>query len=157
MLTTSADQKPDELVGELRLEVAEIDREETSQSSPAQVESTSRLNGAKESISAQGLNRGDAEVVLLLREMRNDLVRLTKISAKASRRSKAHLKYLKTTRFSRRFGIAMLILIAILMVIQILQMAGYGPGGGNGGDNNTQTLQRVNTRSLNLERIHTAG
>ena len=124
----------------------------------AEIEATPEvLNGAKESISAQGLNRDDAEVVLLLREMRNDLVRLTKISAKASRRSNAHLKYLKATRFSRRFGIAMLILIAILMVIQIVQMAGYGPGGGNGGDNNTQTLQRVNTRSLSLERIHTAG
>jgi hypothetical protein len=115
------------------------------------------LNGAKESIAAQGVTRDDAEVVLLLREMRNDLARLTKISAKASRRSKAHLEYLKATRFSRRFGIAMLILIAILMVIQILQMAGYGPGGGNGDGNNTQTLQRVNTHALSLERIHTAG
>ena len=121
------------------------------------IEATKSLNGAKESNSAQGLTRDDAEVVLLLREMRNDLARLTKISAKASRRSKAHLEYLRATRFSRRFGIAMLILIAILMVIQILQMAGYGPGGGNGDDNNTQTLQRVNTHSLSLERIHTAG
>lgn len=133
------------------VEPEEVEREQ------ADIEATKVLDGVKESISAQGLNRDDAEVVLLLRDMRNDLVRLTKISAKASRRSRAHLKYLKATRFSRRFGIAMLILIAILMVIQILQMAGYGPGGGNGGDNNTQTLQRVNTRSLSLERIHTAG
>lgn len=97
------------------------------------------------------------EAVLLLREMRNDLARLTKISAKASRRHKAHFEYLERTKLSRRWGLALLIVIAILMVIQILQMAGYGPGGGNGDDNNTQTLQRVHINPLTFQRIHTAG
>jgi hypothetical protein len=35
-------------------------------------------------------------------------------------------------------------------------MAGYGPGSGNS-DDNTQTLLRVHTNTLTLQRIHTAG
>jgi len=70
----------------------------------------------------------DSEVVRLLREMRHDLAKLMKISAKASRRNKAQLDYLEKTKLSRRWGLALLIVIAVLMVIQILQMAGYGPG-----------------------------
>ena len=86
----------------------------------------------------------DNEVVRLLREMRHDLAKLTKISEKASRRNKAHLDFLAGTKFSRRFGLALLIVIAVLMLIQILQMAGYGPGGDSGNDT-TQTLQRIHT------------
>ena len=115
------------------------------------------LNGLKEPISCAGDTGADNEVVRLLREMRHDLAKLTKISAKASRRNKAHLDYLEGTNLSRRWGLALLIVIAVLMVIQILQMAGYGPGSGNGDDNNTQTLQRIRTHSQTLERIHTAG
>lgn len=128
------------------------------------------LNGPKESIAVQSEQKednlrepawpaareGQDEVVRLLREMRHDLSRLVKISEKASRRNKAHLDYLAGTRFSRRWGLALLIVIAVLMVIQILQMAGYGPGG-NGDDNNTQTLQRVHANTQTLQRVHTAG
>jgi len=133
--------------------MAEIAGAEDAESAPPHGANGERLEGAKDSISVQD----DNEVVRLLREMRHDLAKLTKISEKASRRSKAHLDYLKGTRFSRRWGLALLIVIAILMVIQILQMAGYGPGGGNGDDNNTQTLQRVHTNFETLQRIHTAG
>ena len=98
------------------------------------------LNGVKESISVQD----DNQVVRLLRAIRHDLAKLTKISGKAARRNKAHLDYLEGTRFSRRAGIALLIVIVVLMLIQILQMAGYGPGAGNGNDS-TQTLQRIHT------------
>ena len=87
----------------------------------------------------------DNEVVRLLREMHHDLAKLTKISEKASRRNKAHLDFLEGTKFSRRFGIALLIVIAVLMLIQILQMAGYGPGGGADNSDSTQTLQRIHT------------
>jgi hypothetical protein len=87
----------------------------------------------------------DNEVVRLLREMRHDLAKLTKISEKASRRNKAHLDFLAGTKFSRRFGLALLIAIVVLMLIQILQMAGYGPGGGDSGNDTTQTLQRIHT------------
>jgi hypothetical protein len=87
----------------------------------------------------------DNEVVRLLREMRHDLAKLTKISEKASRRSKTHLDFLEGTKFSRRFGISLLIVIAVLMLIQILQMAGYGPGGGADNSDSTQTLQRIHT------------
>ncbi|HXR25703.1 MAG TPA: hypothetical protein VN742_10115 [Candidatus Binataceae bacterium] len=87
----------------------------------------------------------DNEVVRLLREMRHDLAKLTKISEKASRRNKAHLDFLEGTKFSRRFGIALLIVIVVLMLIQILQMAGYGPGGSADSNDTTQTLQRIHT------------
>jgi hypothetical protein len=87
----------------------------------------------------------DNEIVRLLREMRHDLAKLTKISEKASRRNKAHLDFLAGTKFSRRFGLALLIVIVVLMLIQILQMAGYGPGGGDSGNDTTQTLQRIHT------------
>ncbi len=87
----------------------------------------------------------DNEVVRLLREMRLDLAKLTKISEKASRRNKAHLDFLEGTKFSRRFGIALLIVIVVLMLIQILQMAGYGPGGSADSNDTTQTLQRIHT------------
>ena len=87
----------------------------------------------------------DNEVLRLLREMRHDLVKLTKISEKASRRNKAHLDFLAGTKSSRRLGIALLIVIVVLMLIQILQMAGYGPGGGDGSNDTTQTLQRIHT------------
>ncbi|MEA2649284.1 MAG: hypothetical protein QOG61_1719 [Candidatus Binataceae bacterium] len=87
----------------------------------------------------------DNEVVRLLREMHHDLAKLTKISEKASRRSKTHLDFLEGTKFSRRFGISLLIVIAVLMLIQILQMAGYGPGGGADNSDSTQTLQRIHT------------
>jgi hypothetical protein len=87
----------------------------------------------------------DNEVVRLLREMRHDLAKLTKISEKASRRSKTHLDFLGGTKFSRRFGLALLIVIAVLMLIQILQMAGYGPGGSADSNDGTQTLQRIHT------------
>ena len=151
--------------------MVEIDREETSQSGPAQGEPTPHFNGAEASIAVQSGQKEDqmselappaarleqGEVVRLLREMRHDLAKLTKISAKASRRHKAHLEYLEKTKLSRRWGLALLIVIAVLMVIQILQMAGYGPGSNNGDDNNTQTLQRIRTHSQTLERIHTAG
>ena len=130
----------------------------------------SGLNGVKEPIFVQSERKEDRvselawpsvrpeqdEAVRLLREMRHDLAKLVKISEKASRRNKAHLDYLERTKLSRRWGLALLILIAILMVIQILQMAGYGPGSGNG-DDNTQTLQRVHTNTLTFQRIHTAG
>lgn len=99
------------------------------------------LDGARELNPVQD----DNEVVRLLREMRHDLAKLTKISEKASRRSKTHLDFLEGTKFSRRFGIALLIVIAVLMLIQILQMAGYGPGGGDSGNDSTQTLQRIHT------------
>jgi hypothetical protein len=128
------------------------------------------LNGMKDSIPVQRAQKEDRvselawpsarldqdEAVRLLREMRHDLAKLVRISEKASRRNKAHLDYLERTKLSRRWGLALLILIAILMVIQILQMAGYGPGSGNG-DDNTQTLQRVHTNTLTFQRIHTAG
>jgi hypothetical protein len=128
------------------------------------------MNGVKEPISVQNERKENQmnelawpsarpdqdEAVRLLREMRHDLAKLVKISEKASRRNKAHLDYLEGTKLSRRWGLALLILIAILMVIQILQMAGYGPGGGTG-DDNTQTLQRVHTNTLTFQRIHTAG
>jgi hypothetical protein len=87
----------------------------------------------------------DNEVTRLLREMRHDLAKLTKISEKASRRSKTHLDFLEGTKFSRRFGLALLIMIVVLMLIQILQMAGYGPGGSDSGNDSTQTLQRIHT------------
>ena len=87
----------------------------------------------------------DNEAVRLLREMRHDLAKLTKISEKASRRNRAHLDFLEGTKFSRRFGIAILIVIVVLMLIQILQMAGYGPGAGDSGNDTTQTLQRIDT------------
>jgi hypothetical protein len=87
----------------------------------------------------------DNEVVRLLREIRHDLAKLTKISEKASRRNKAHLDFLEGTKFSRRFGLALLIMIVVLMLIQILQMAGYGPGGSDSGNDSTQTLQRIRT------------
>ena len=119
-------------------------------SSAAQSEAESRsgidrdgspLDGAKELNPLQD----DNEVVRLLREMRHDLAKLTKISEKASRRNKAHLDFLEGTKFSRRFGISLLIVIAVLMLIQILQMAGYGPGGGADSSDSTQTLQRIHT------------
>jgi hypothetical protein len=132
-------------------ETEEVERPHTD------IEAAKSFNGAKESISTQGLTPSDVEVVQLLREMRQDLAKLTKISAKASRRNKAQLDYLEKTKLSRRWGLALLIVIAVLMVIQILQMAGYGPGSSNGDDNNTQTLQRIRTHSQTLERIHTAG
>jgi hypothetical protein len=87
----------------------------------------------------------DNEVTRLLREMRHDLAKLAKISEKASRRSKTHLDFLEGTKFSRRFGLALLIMIVVLMLIQILQMAGYGPGGSDNGNDSTQTLQRIHT------------
>jgi hypothetical protein len=87
----------------------------------------------------------DDEVVRLLREMRHDLAKLTKISERASRRSKTHLDFLEGTKFSRRFGLGLLIVIALLMLIQILQMAGYGPGGSTNSNDSTQTLQRIHT------------
>jgi hypothetical protein len=99
------------------------------------------LDGVKELNPVQD----DNEVVRLLREMRHDLVKLTKISEKASRRNKAHLDFLAGTKFSRRFGLALLIAIVVLMLIQILQMAGYGPGASDSGNNSTQTLQRIHT------------
>ncbi len=87
----------------------------------------------------------DNEVVRLLREMRHDLAKLTKISEKASRRNKAHLDFLEGSKFSRRVGLGLLVVIVILMLIQILQMAGYGPGNGDSGNDTTQTLQRIHT------------
>jgi hypothetical protein len=101
----------------------------------------SPLDGVKEFNPLQD----DNEVVRLLREMHHDLAKLTKISEKASRRSKTHLDFLEGTKFSRRFGISLLIVIAVLMLIQILQMAGYGPGGGADNSDSTQTLQRIHT------------
>jgi hypothetical protein len=130
----------------------------------------SDLNGVKEPIFMQSERKehqmnefawpsarpDQDEAVRLLREMRHDLARLVKISEKASRRNKAHLDYLEGTKWSRRWGLILLIVIAVLMVIQVLQMAGYGPGSGNS-DDNTQTLLRVHTNTLTLQRIHTAG
>jgi hypothetical protein len=137
--------------------MAEIDRDDEAQLAHPEAADRGPLNGLKEPISVQDDRRTDNEVVRLLREMRHDMAKLMKISAKASRRNKAHLDYLEKTNLSRRWGLALLIVIAVLMVIQILQMAGYGPGSGNGDDNNTQTLQRIRTHSQTLERIHTAG
>jgi hypothetical protein len=114
------------------------------------------LNGAKWSAPVRDDRDADHEIVRLLGEMRHDLARLTKLTAKASRRHKAQLELLEKTKLSRRWGLALLIVIAILMVIQILQMAGYGPGANND-DNNTQTLQRVHAKTQTLERRHTAG
>jgi hypothetical protein len=137
--------------------MAEIDRDDEAQLAHPEAADRGPLNGLKEPIPVQDDRRTDNEVVRLLREMRHDMAKLMKISAKASRRNKAHLDYLEKTNLSRRWGLALLIVIAVLMVIQILQMAGYGPGSGNGDDNNTQTLQRIRTHSQTLERIHTAG
>jgi hypothetical protein len=100
-----------------------------------------RSDSVREPDSLQAEN----EQLRLLREMRHDLAKLTKISAKASRRNRAHLDFLEGTKFSRRFGIALLIVIVVLMLIQILQMAGYGPGGSESGNDSTQTLQRIHT------------
>ena len=137
--------------------MAEIDRDDEAQRAQPDIADRGPLNGLKESIPVQADRGPDSEIVRLLREMRRDLANLTKISAKASRRNKAHLDYLEKTKLSRRWGLALLIVIAVLMVIQILQMAGYGPGSNNGDDNNTQTLQRIRTHPQTLERIHTAG
>jgi hypothetical protein len=137
--------------------MAESDRDDKAEQGHHETARGGPLNGLKESISVHGDPSADNEALRLLREMRHDLAKLTKISAKASRRNKAHLDYLEKTKFSRRWGLALLIVIAVLMVIQILQMAGYGPGSSNGDDNNTQTLQRIRTHSQTLERIHTAG
>jgi hypothetical protein len=137
--------------------MAEIDRDDQTQLAHSEAADRGPLNGLKAPIPVQGDTGADSEVVRLLSEMRHDMAKLTKISAKASRRSKAHLEYLEKTKLSRRWGLALLIVIAVLMVIQILQMAGYGPGSNNGDDNNTQTLQRIRTHSQTLERIHTAG
>ena len=137
--------------------MAEIDRDDKAEQVQHETPHGGPLNGLKESISLHGDASADNEALRLLREMRHDLAKLTKISAKASRRNKAQLDYLEKTKLSRRWGLALLIVIAVLMVIQILQMAGYGPGSSDGDDNNTQTLQRIRTHSQTLERIHTAG
>ncbi|HEY1851773.1 MAG TPA: hypothetical protein VGG60_12160 [Candidatus Binataceae bacterium] len=137
--------------------MAEIDRDDEAQLAHPEAADRGPLNGLKKPSPVRGDTGADNEVVRLLREMRHDMAKLMKISAKASRRNKAHLDYLEKTNLSRRWGLALLIVIAVLMVIQILQMAGYGPGSGNGDDNNTQTLQRIRTHSQTLERIHTAG
>jgi hypothetical protein len=99
----------------------------------------------RDSARESGPVQDDNEVVRLLREMRHDLAKLTKISEKASRRNKAHLDFLEGSKFSRRVGLGLLVVIVILMLIQILQMAGYGPGNGDGGNDTTQTLQRIHT------------
>ena len=113
-------------------------------SAQAEAETRSTLDRDQPPVkSVRELNslQDDSEAVQLLREIRHDLAKLTKISEKASRRNRT---YLEGTKFSRRFGIALLILIVVLMLIQILQMAGYGPGSESGNDS-TQTLQRIHT------------
>jgi hypothetical protein len=115
---------------------------------PGEAETRSAIDRNKPPLdSVRELNpvQDDNEAVRLLREMRHDLAKLTKISEKASRRNKTHLDFLEGTKFSRRFGLGLLIVIAVLMLIQILQMAGYGPGGSDSGNDSTQTLQRIHT------------
>ena len=89
--------------------MAEIDSDDKAEQVHHETPHGGPLNGLKESVSAQGLTQSDVEVVRLLREMRHDLAKLTKISAKASRRNKAQLDYLEKTKLSRRWGLAILI------------------------------------------------
>lgn len=83
----------------------------------------------------------DDEAVRLLREIRQDLAKLTKISEKAARRARDFNLQIERGKIARRAVIGLLIAIVILLLIQILQMMGYGPGGGDGGS--SQTLQKV--------------
>lgn len=89
---------------------------------------------------APALSR-DAETVLLLREIRGDLARLTRITEKTSRRAREFNRQIEHGKVARRTVIGLLIAIAVLLLIQILQMMGYGPGGGDSGS--SQTLQKV--------------
>ena len=84
----------------------------------------------------------EQEQVRLLREIRQDLARLTKIEEKAARRTRGYYQQFERNRFARRTVIILLVAIALLLVIQVLQGMGYGPGGGSD-NNNAQTLQRV--------------
>ncbi len=86
----------------------------------------------------------DDEAVRLLREIRRDLAKLTKISEKAARRARDFNLQIERGKIARRAVIGLLIAIVILLLIQILQMMGYGPGGDSG---SSQTLQKVHQRS----------
>jgi hypothetical protein len=84
----------------------------------------------------------EQEQVRLLREIQQDLARLTKIEEKAARHSRGYYQQFERNKFARRTAIILLIAIVLLLLIQILQGMGYGPGGGTD-NNNPQTLQRV--------------
>jgi ferric-dicitrate binding protein FerR (iron transport regulator) len=86
---------------------------------------------------------GDDEAVRLLREIRGDLARLTRISEKAARRARDFNRQIERSKAARRVVIGLLIAIAVLLLIQILQMMGYGPGGGGSDSGSSQTLQKV--------------
>ncbi len=85
----------------------------------------------------------DDEAVWLLREIRRDLARLTRISEKAARRARDFNVQIERGKIARRTVIGLMIAIVILLLIQILQMMGYGPGGGNDDGGSSQTLQKV--------------
>jgi len=102
-------------------------------------------SGDSQSGAAQHAERralaGDDEAVRLLREIRRDLARLTRISEKTARRARDFNRQFEQSKTARRTALGLLIAIAVLLLIQILQMMGYGPGGGDSGS--SQTLQKV--------------
>ena len=77
----------------------------------------------------------------MVREMRQDLARLTKISAKGGRRNRAFLESLDRARFWRRAVVVLLALIALIMLIQTFIMMGYGPGDDDTGS--SESTQRI--------------
>ncbi len=85
----------------------------------------------------------DDEAVRLLREIRGDLARLTRISEKASRRARDFNRQIERGKVARRAVIGLLIAVVVLLLIQILQMMGYGPGGGGSDSGSSQTLQKI--------------
>lgn len=90
----------------------------------------------------------DDEATRLLREIRQDLAKLTKISEKGARRARDFNQQIERGKIARRAVIGLLIAIVILLLFQILQMMGYGPGGGGGSDGGSaQTLQKVQRRT----------
>lgn len=103
-------------------------------------ESGDSQSGAAQNVERRAL-AGDDEAVRLLREIRRDLARLTRISEKAARRARDFNRQFEQSKTARRTVIGLLIAIAVLLLIQILQMMGYGPGGGDSGS--SQTLQKV--------------
>jgi hypothetical protein len=90
------------------------------------------------------LETSDEELIRLVREMRQDLAKLTKIAAKAGRHNRAFFNSFERARFWRRVVVVLLAAIALIMVIQTFIMMGYGPGGDD--NSNSQTTQRINLR-----------
>jgi len=86
----------------------------------------------------------DEEVVRLLREMRRDLDKLTRVSAKAGRRNRAFFDSFERGRFWRRAVVTLLAIIAIVMIVQTFIMLGYGTGSDDSG--NSETTQRIHLR-----------